>query len=72
MLFAVFYFTTRRPKNTFMNTFILLVFDMLITVLYYFSLHSMLTSGASFAADITFEISLGRFETINCLLQMKS
>ena len=55
-----------------MNTFILLVFDMLITVLYYFSLHSMLISGASFAADITFEISLGRFETINCLLQMKS
>lgn len=72
MLFAVFYFTTRRPKNTFMNTFILLVFDFLITVLYYFSLRSMLISGASFAADITFEISLGCFETINCLLRMKS
>ena len=29
-------------------------------------------SGAFFVADITFEISLGCFETINCLLRMKS
>ena len=71
MSFAVCHFTTRRQKNTFMNTFILLVFDMLITVLYYFSLRSMLISGACFDAHITFEISLGRFETINCLLRMK-
>ena len=34
--------------------------------------NSLLISDASFAADITFEISLGRFETINCLLRMKS
>ena len=57
MSFAVSHFTARRQKNTFMNTFILRVFDMLITVLYYFSLRSMLISGASFVADITFEIS---------------
>ena len=62
----------RRCHLRFLILLILRVFDMLITVLYYFSLRSMLISDASFAADITFEISLGRFETINCLLRMKS
>lgn len=46
MSFAVSHFTARRQKNTFMNTFILRVFDILITVLNYFSLRSMLISDA--------------------------
>lgn len=46
MSFAVSHFTARRQQNTFMNTFILRVFDILITVLNYFSLRSMLISDA--------------------------
>ena len=46
MSFAVSHFTARRQKNTFMNIFILRVFDILITVLNYFSLRSMLISDA--------------------------
>ena len=46
MSFAVSHFTARRQKHTVMNTFILRVFDILITVLNYFSLRSMLISDA--------------------------
>ena len=60
MSFAVSHFTYSPCFRHVNNSFILLFITFNVD------------SGVSFAADITFEISLGCFETINCLLRMKS